>query len=338
MQDGARYKAADRLMETFTGIPVKCARCHDSKITGPLDDPKWTLAQSHGLYKFFEVQAGEFNYYDPGLNKNVNPTMMFVVDGVSTNPTGLPLPTDTIAVRRQAFAQLLVQSKAFPRGTGHRIFAEVMQPLLDSNRILAQQVAGVSAPEVLKTCSSVFTSQGTSLKGFLRVLMRSKLYQLTTRGTTTANDAILARHTLRRHAAEVLQAGIVAVTGVADSASARDDFLTKFGYAMNRSTITERSFASNTIQPLTLWNNPASAPGKVTQSTGIVAGLAAKVDGGTMTLDAAITEIFRRALTRDPTATELTNLETALSTATTNKEKLEDVAVVVMASTEFSTR
>jgi adhesin/invasin len=333
-----RYKAVDRLMETFTGIPVKCARCHDSKITTPLDDPKWTLAQSHGLYKFFEVDSGEFNYFDPVHNKYVNPTMMFVVDGVATNPSNLPLPTDTLAVRRARFAQLLVASKAFPRGTGHRIFAEVMDPLLDSNRVLAQPLASVKVPEVLKACSTVFTNQGTSLKGYLRTLMRSKLYQLTTKGTTTANDNILARRTLRRHAAETLEAGIVGVTGIADTASQKTDFLDKFGYAMDRSSITERSFSINTIQPLTLLNNPSSAPGKVTQTAGIIAGLATKVDGGTMTLDAAITEIFRRALTRDPTSTELTSFKTELSTAATTKEKLEDVAVVVMASTEFANR
>src|SRR5262249_36130165 len=102
--------------------------------------------------------------------------------------------------------------------------------------------------------------------------------------------------------------------------------------------ITERSFVINTIQPLTLLNNTASVPGKVTQTTGIIAGLATKVDGSMMTLDAAITEIFRRALTRDPTATELSSLKAELTTATTNKEKLEDVAAVVMASTEFATR
>lgn len=338
MHDGDRYKAADRLLETFTGIPTKCARCHDSKITGPLDDPTWTMGQNRGLYKFFEVDAGEFNYYDATLMKNVNPPMMFVVDGVSTNPTSLPAATDSLAVRRARFAQLLVASNAFDRGTGHRIFAEVMQPLLDSNRVLAQQLADVKVPEILKASTSVFSTQGTSLKGYLRILMRSKLYQLSTKAATTANDAIFARRTLRRHAAEVLQAGIVSVTGIADSTTARTDFLSRFGYAIDRSAITERSFAVNTIQLLTLLNSPASVAGKVTQSTGVIVGLATKVDGGTMTLDAAIIEIFRRALTRDPTAAELSSFKTELATATTTKEKLEDVAAVVMASTEFATR
>lgn len=324
MKSGETYKAADRLMETFTGIPSKCARCHDSKIVSPADDPQWTMTQNRGLYKFFEPTTSG--------------TLLFVVDGVSSNPTNLPAATDSQAIRRARFGTLLAASKAFPRGTGHRIFAEVMQPLLNSNRILAQAVADVKVPKVLEACSSVFTAQNTSLKGFLRVLLNSRLYQLTTKGTTVANDAILARHTLRRHAAEVLEAGIVSVTGIADSTSARDDFYSKFGYAMDRTVITERSFAVNTIQPLTLLNNPSSAPGKVTNSTGVIAGLASKVDGGTMTLDGAITEIFRRALSRDPTAAELTALKSELSTATTNKEKLEDVAVVVMASTEFSTR
>ena len=52
----------------------------------------------------------------------------------------------------------------------------------------------------------------------------------------------------------------------------------------------------------------------------------------------AITEIFRRALTRDPTATELANLKTQVATAATTQEKLEDVAAVVMASIEFVVR
>ena len=43
---------------------------------------------------------------------------------------------------------------------------------------LKRAVADVKTPEILKACSSVFTAQGTSLKGYLRVLMRSKLYQL----------------------------------------------------------------------------------------------------------------------------------------------------------------
>jgi hypothetical protein len=107
---------------------------------------------------------------------------------------------------------------------------------------------------------------------------------------------------------------------------------------MSRHAITERSYAVNPIQPLTLLNNPASAPGKVTNTAGIVAGLATKVDGSMITLDAAIIEIFRRALTRDPTAAELTSIKSELATATTTKEKLEDVAAVVMASNEFATR
>jgi PPOX class probable FMN-dependent enzyme len=134
-----------------------------------------------------------------------------------------------------------------------------------------------------------------------KALMRSKLYQLTTKGTTTANDNLLARHVLRRHAAEVIQSGIVSVTGIADSASARSDFLGKFGYPMNREAITERTNAINTIQPLTLLNTTTSVPGKVTNTTSIIALLAPKVDGGMMTLDAAITEIFRRALSRATT-------------------------------------
>ncbi|MBA3393087.1 MAG: Ig-like domain-containing protein [Deltaproteobacteria bacterium] len=338
MHSGRRHMAADRLMETFTGIPTRCSQCHDSKITGPTDDPKWTEGQNRGLYKFFQVDAGEFRYYDAAKGQTVDPPMMFVVDGVASNPTNLPLATDSLAVRRARFAQLLVASKAFPRGMGHRIYAEVMNPLLNSNRILAQAITDVKVPDVLAASTSVFTAQGTSLKGYLRVLTRSKLYQLTTQGTTTEYDGILARHPLRRHAAEVLQRGIVTVTGIADSTTAKDDFLSKFGYAMDRSTITERSLAINTIQPLTLLNNPASVPGKVTQSTSVIAGLVTKVDGGQMTLDAAITEIFQRALTRNPTATELSSLKSELTSVATTKEKLEDVAAVVMASVEFTTR
>src|SRR5439155_18194261 len=131
-------------------------------------------------------------------------------------------------------------------------FAEMMDPLMNPNRILAGPIAAVKVPELLAASTAVFKAQSSSLKGYLRVLCRSKLYQLTTRGSSSAGDALFARRTVRRSLAEVLQRGIVAATSVADSSSARDDFLTKFGYAMNRSTITERTLSINTIQPLTL--------------------------------------------------------------------------------------
>ena len=57
----------------------------------------------------------------------------------------------------------------------------------------------------------------------------------------------LARRTLRRHVAEVLEAGIVIVTGIADTSSNKDDFLSRFGYAMTRSSITERTLSVNLL-------------------------------------------------------------------------------------------
>jgi adhesin/invasin len=338
---GNRYRAVDRLMETFTGIPSKCSRCHDSKLTGPTDDPKWTLSDNYGLYRFFEV-APDDTYdtaYDPTTNTYIsNIPLAFVVDGLATNPTSLPLPTDTLAARRARFAQLLVASNAFQRGMAHRIFGEVMVPLLDPNRILAAPIAGVTVPSVLAASTSVFTSQGTSLKGYLRTLLNSNLYQLTAQSSTTAHDALLARHKLRRGLAEVLEQGVVSATGIADAQGDKDDFLYKFGYAETRATITERSLSLNTIQPLTLMNNPASVTGKVTDPASTVSTLAAQVDGGQTTLVAAITSIFHQTLSRDPTSAELSSFQTEIATAATTQEKLEDVASVLVSSIEFGVR
>jgi hypothetical protein len=328
-------------METFTGIPSKCSRCHDSKLTGPLDDPQWTLSDNYGLYRFFEVAPDDTydSAYDPITNTSINNIpLAFVVDGKTTNPTNLPSPSATLAVRRARFAQLLVASNAFHRGMAHRIFGEVMVPLLDPNRILAAQIAAVQVPAVLAASTSVFTSQSTSLKGYLRTLLNSKLYQLTGQGTNTVHDGLLARRTLRRGLAEVLERGIVSMTGIADGPDDRDDFLYKFGYAETRATITERSLSLNTIQPLTLMNNPASVTGKVTDPASTVSSLAAQVDRGAMTLSAAVTSIFRRTLSRDPTPAELSSFQTEIATAATTQEKLEDVASVLVSSIEFGIR
>src|SRR4029077_14655906 len=96
----------------------------------------------------------------------------------------------------------------------HRIWAEIAAPLMTSDQVLAANLAGVQSPALLAALAQTFTDQGTSLKGFLRVCMASKRYQLGSSGKSTSADALQGRYVLRRNHAEVIERGDYGIAGV----------------------------------------------------------------------------------------------------------------------------
>src|SRR5204862_8122440 len=119
----------DQLMITFTGMTSKCARCHDHPLTTTADDPKWIQDDNYGLYAFVAQSSGEATKMDRTGRRFGTPVQpRWVVDGYASAPTGLPTLADTLAVRRAKFADLLVASNAFHRGTAHRIWSEIATP------------------------------------------------------------------------------------------------------------------------------------------------------------------------------------------------------------------
>lgn len=324
------------LMMGFAGMSVRCAMCHDHKLNAT-----WGHTRGQKLFSFFAENLGDakltngtFDYGNP-----IEPDWDLGPLGGRPLPTLGPDPAATLQVRRARFGALLGESDAFFRGTAHRIWSELATPLLDPSRFLEENAATILQPAVLDALAAAFKGANGSLQGFLRVVLGSKLYQLTTAGVTTRKDTLLARQKVRRHNAETVERGTSSVTGDPAPFGASYFFLSNFGYPFARLLpMFPRMHAVNAAQPLTLQNSRV-VQDRLTRPGNGIQDLAAQVDSRRISFDEAVRRIVRAALTRDPSAAELA----AVSALTKGKnvatlEALEDVASAVMGSTEFVLR
>jgi len=329
------YMKSDTLDLVFTGMTSKCARCHDHPLTTANDNPRWIQDQNYSLYAFFAANANDATKVDKSgkmFGTPLDPAWAW-----DPTVTGLPKLTDPIATRRQKWADLMTQSTVFARGTGHRIWAELMGPMLDPNQFLQVNLAGVANPKLLDAVAQAFMDQKTSLKGFIRLVTNSKLYQLSGSGKDTKNDGLYARHVVRRHHSEVLDAGTSSIAGV--PYTAMDSFFSfNFGYPSTRLTITERTDAVNMSQAFTQMNSTHGTNGRMVMTGNQIDSLAKSVDQGTIKLESAVTTIFHAGLSRDPSAAELTAFTNERASAASTQVFLQDTAVAVGASIEFVMR
>ena len=209
---------------------------------------------------------------------------------------------------------------------------------MNTNEFLAANLAAVRSPALLAALTQLFKDQNSSLKGFLRQAMNSRLYQLSSAGNDLSADPFQGRYVLRRHHSEVIGEGIFQVAGLNYNGN-DTNFRINFGYpdVNDRSLMSARNNDLGLSQALMQANSPSSISSRVTNSGSQVRALATAVDGAQMTFDAAVTTIVRSALSRNPTAAELTALRSATNGAT-NREALEDIAVGVANSAEFMFR
>jgi hypothetical protein len=327
---------ADRLLSAFAGMSSQCARCHDHPLTTPLDDPRWNQDDNYGLYAFFATSSTAARKRDKEGRRFGDPLQpALVVDGYANAPTPGVTLADPVATRQAKFAELFTASDAFYRGTAHRIWGELGTPLLNPNQFLQAELAGVQAPALLDALEQLLRDQGGSLKGFLRVALSSKLFQLTSEGQNTTADPYQGRYVMRRHHSEVVEVGVHQLAGVT-MGNSNSTFRRMFGFPDNRSNIASRVDDVNFGQALVQMNSSVSITGKVTNSGSVVRDLANMVDGGTITFDEAVIEVFRAGVSRDPSATELSGINQAKSSGgVSNRVMLEDVAAALGASAEF---
>jgi hypothetical protein len=333
--DALNRRAEDRveaLTGAFAGATVECARCHDHRLTMPKDDPKWTQRQAYGLYAFFTERASGITLKDAsGTSSVVAPA--FVLDGVKGAPSS-PAVTAPLAQRREAFGRLFGRSDAFILSTAHRVWTEVGPQLLDGGDVRESTLMTVVTPELLAALGKSFETGGTKLRPLLRAILGSELYRTSSAGAADARrDAAAGRAIVRRNRAEVVAHGLAALAGRPPTPWMRDRaFLQSFGAPDARRDRPRRDDV-NLYQAALLLNSPKG----VQRDLSAIATLAADVDAGKRTRRDAIQTLFRRALSRDPSATELSGVEAALAAVPT-KVALEDLAVALGASSELALR
>lgn len=346
--------AVDKLVGAFTGMTSRCARCHDHPLTGATDDPKWTQDDNYALYAFVAETPDPATKVDKAGVKFGTPLQPgWVLDGYANAPKGLPKLTDPVDVRRAAFGQLLAASPAFRRGTSHRIGTEIAAPLLNPDQFLRANIDAVASPELLAALTQTFTNEGTSLKGFLRVCLNSKLYQLSSSGTSTAADALQGRYVLRRNHAEVIERGDWGIAGITTGTQwtsytlqasttpltlpVTDIFALNFGYPIRFTTVNNpmRIDAVSMQQELIQLNTANGTSGLVALPASQLGALAAAVDAQKLTFASAVAVLFRSALSREPTPAEINLIQTATAGSASTRAALEDAAVGITGSAEF---
>lgn len=326
-------KKVSILLLAGTGMAAECAGCHDHPFTGPNDTPRWVQADRYPLDAFFAATPDEAIPMDKAGARTGNNGQPFEPGFAALDPTKTVTSTlqTPLAQRRQEFATLFTGTSFFRRGFAHRIWSEVMQPLVDPNGFIAKNLDVMAAPQVLTALGAQFEAAGGSLKTFLAGIFKSKTYQLSSEVSDLTNDPLLVRRVLNRQQAEACASLVANVTGSAPNNMGF--FNSTFGFPLSRLVINERAAITNMSQSLVFQNSPVVHTA-LTAQTGVPAQLAADVAAGTMTMEQAIGRLWLSAYSRNPIPAEVADAMATIQAAGTPREGLEDVATALMSSIE----
>lgn len=347
--------------QAFLGLSINCAKCHNH----PLE--KWTNDQYFGMANLFarvrsKGWGGDFRSGD-GLRVVFSDTQGELIQPSKGRPQpprpldAEPLAFDDPSDRRLYFARWLTspENPYFTRTITNRVWANFFGVGLVERVDDMRLTNPASNDRLLAAVSRHVIADRYDLKRLMRAILQSATYQRSSKPTSDnlPDERFYSRYYPRRLRAELLLDAITYVTGapsefkMADNkpypkgtralqlpdASVDSYFLRTFGRPERLITCEcERSDEPSMTQVLHLANG-STLNGKL-QAAGnrIDRWLAAGIS------DAAITEdLFLSALSRPPTALELSRVEALLRgvPASDRRAALEDLCWSVLTSREF---
>ncbi|MFQ5733431.1 MAG: DUF1553 domain-containing protein [Planctomycetaceae bacterium] len=341
--------ATETTAQLFLGIRIQCAKCHNH----PFE--RWSQDNYYGI-------AAAFTRI--GRKKGVNPTD----EVIYVKPSGeiqQPRTGQTMKVhlllkgdvdvpadqdRRAVFADWMTaaDNPFFAKASVNRIWGHLMgrgivEPVddfRDSNP--------PSNEELLNELAKQFAKRKFSRKWAVRTIMKSRLYQLSSRKNKfNADDEIYASHaTTRLLGAEQLLDAICHVTGVPEKFAGlpvgtravelpdppkNHYFLKIFGQPQREMACDcERSNESNLSQALQMINGPV-VHNKLRDANSRIA----KMMAAKKTDTEIITTMYLAGLSRKPVAEELAAANKHIAASKNRKEALEDVGWAILNSKEF---
>jgi hypothetical protein len=347
--------AAD-FSQVFLGVQIQCAECHNH----PFD--RWTMDDYYGFVSFFTgvrrkpgVEAREKRiYWDEKSNPANSP-----VDGRArpAKTLGSIQPVGVQGDPRGELARWLTspENDIFAKNMANRIWAHflgrgVVEPV-DDMRVSNPPT---NAP-LLDGLSQRLVELRFDLRSFVRDICNSRVYQLASNPTpSNVKDTRQFSHAkLRRLRADVLLDSIVAVTGVprnlpgwpagtkavhyyprvsgdTEGPHPGDPFFETFGRS-SRGTVC----ACETKRDPTLSQTMHLVVGDTIRdrlnAPGVIKALLESQDEPPKVIEG----LFVRALSRKPTAEELTDLMAFVSGNEKNPELYEDIFWGLLNSTEF---
>jgi hypothetical protein len=353
---------------TFLGMSITCCRCHNH----PLE--KWTQDQYWGMANLFSRVALKNGDRAGEVLVQSQPTgdAPHLRRGVPMPPTpldGKPLSLDSSADRRRYFADWLTaaDNPYFARAVVNRVWRNYLGRGLVEAEDDLRQTNPPSNTELLDALARDFVAHHYDMKYLMRLIMNSATYQRSSKPQpeNAADDRFYSHYLIRRLSAEVILDAYSQAAGVPTPfdqvrAAANDSanpyngyplgtraiqlpdskvvsqFLDAFGRPERVQTCScERQQDSSVTQALHV-NNGQTLNDKLRDKKSVVeAWLGEKVGD-----EEAVRRTYFLALSREPSAAELTKFKTLLAESaadpkSTRREALEDLLWAVLSSKEF---
>jgi hypothetical protein len=314
----AANELAEATSQTFLGVRIQCARCHNH----PYE--KWTQNQYYEMAAFFaKVHVRKASEAESVVAAGRGGDVRHPKTSAVVQPCALddkPVPADYLGDRRSALAEWLTspQNPFFATCVTNRLWKHFM------GRGLVEPVDDLrvtnppSNADLFDFLGRDLAAHGFDLKHTMRAILLSRVYQRSAIPTAkNARDTRYYSHYLfKRLSAEQLMDAIASATGVPEKfpgyplgvrASQLPDttvpsyFLELFGRpARNITCACERTDDPNLGQVLHLMNN-AGINTRLAAPTGRVRQLL----NTSLTTDTMVRDLYLTAYSRPPSATEL---------------------------------
>lgn len=358
----------ENVCQAFMGLSIGCAKCHNH----PLE--KWTNKQYYGMANHFSRVRAK-GWGGDGRNGDGLRTLVVVDEGELTQPnTGKPVPPTPLdgqprdfedpGDRREWLAKWLVapENPYFTKAICNRVWANFFSVGLVENVDDLRVSNPASNEALLDALADRLVEADFDLKELMREILNSSTYQLSSdvEPGNAADSRFYSRYYPRRMMAEVLLDAITDVTEVSEKFtqiafkgadkqktdfyqegtgalelydSAVDSyFLSTFG--RNEREITcdcERSDEPSMVQVLHISNGNTINEKLRNENSSLSQWIKADLSD-----DDIVSNIFRAAVSRDPTARERKGIAAALAVEETDRKTvLEDVFWAVLSSREF---
>jgi hypothetical protein len=306
----------------FLGVNLDCAQCHDHPFA------RWTRDQFWQTAAFFARPTADAKLLLalPGGKKTVGPKLLDDADpkwpAAVTEDTGRAVLAGWVTARGNPY----FAKNAVNRAWAHLFGTGLVEPLDD---LSGQNPA--SHPELLDELAAAFEKSGYDLKGLYAALVRTKAYQLSSKGKAS-DPRRFARAAVRGLSGEQLYDSLRVAAGLpADRADldplaagrARRRFAERF--RVDRPGTAQRSI----LQSLALMNNEATAdltdPAKTPT-------LRAVADAPFLDAAGKVESLFLAAYGRKPSADEL-----KLFGTDAGADRLADLFWALLNTAEFNT-
>ena len=344
---------AETTAQVFLGVRMQCAKCHQH----PFE--KWSQDDYYSMAAFFarlgSKTSAEFGLFGRETVIYLRPT------GETTHPRKRkvmkPRPFDSVEMedefdRRKKLADWMTTpgNPFFAKNLANRFWGYLMghglvEPLDDM-----RATNPASNPELLDALAADFVANKYDVKHLLKTIFRSRAYQLSSAvidgNKVDATNVHFTRYTTKRLTAEQMADAIDFATGTREKyiglplgtraiqlpdPEVRSYLLDTFGRPARQIVCEcERTTMPNIAQAMHLLNGDFLNK-KIAEKTGRVE----KLILAKATVDIAIDELYMATLSRPPTAEELLKAKTWVSSATANREGLQDLLWVLLNCREF---